>query len=310
MLNRLRTGIFRTRKGISNGLGRLFTGVGPPDHQSLEELETALLMADVGVESTQQILDAVTGRSARGEVRPADIIRDEMIRILRPCAAPLEIPEHAARPFVVLVVGVNGAGKTTTIAKMAKRFQSEGKSVMLAAGDTFRAAAVEQLKTWGERLGVPVVAQGAGADSASVIYDAVSSARARGIDLLLADTAGRLHTQNNLMAELAKINRVIAKQDSSAPHETMLVVDATMGQNALSQARTFDSAIGLSSIALTKLDGTAKGGIIFALAKATALPIRFVGVGEGFEDLQAFVPEHFVDALLDMSGTAKVGAVW
>jgi fused signal recognition particle receptor len=292
-----------------SGLGRVLNRPGPVDPESLEELETGLLLADVGVESTRRIVDAVTEKAPVTGESPSEIMRTEMIGILSACAAPLEIPPRREGPFVILVVGVNGAGKTTTIAKLARRFQAEGRSVMLAAADTFRAAAVEQLETWGTRLEVPVVAQETGADPASVVYDAYSSARARGVDVLLADTAGRLHTQDNLMAELIKVSRVVAKQDAAAPHETMLVLDASMGQNAITQARTFDAAINLDSIVLTKLDGTAKGGVIFALAESLGLPIRFIGIGEGYEDLETFVAEDFVDALLDKPDHRRLEAV-
>ena len=244
---------------------------------------------------------------ARSEVGDADALRgalrEQLLGLLTPVEAPLEIPERAG-PFVILVVGVNGSGKTTTIGKLAKQLTDGGASVMLAAGDTFRAAAVEQLKTWGERNGVPVVSQGTGADSASVIFDALQSATARGVDVLIADTAGRLHTQSNLMDELAKVKRVLGKIDPEAPHETLIVLDGTTGQNALAQARAFHEAIGLSGMAVTKLDGTAKGGIVFAIADALGLPIRFIGVGERVFDLEVFEAARFVDALVATDGEA------
>ncbi|HLF96821.1 MAG TPA: signal recognition particle-docking protein FtsY [Methylococcaceae bacterium] len=300
LAQRLRSGLSRTRGGLAGFLASL-SGRAKIDQTLVEEIETTLLMADVGVEATQLILCRL--QEARRE-QPADaatvrqVLREEMLEMLRPCQAPLR-PEAGSKPFVLLVVGVNGVGKTTTIGKLARRFQSDGHSVMLAAGDTFRAAAVEQLQVWGERNGIPVVAQHTGADSASVIYDAMQSAQARGIDVMIADTAGRLHTKSNLMEELRKIRRILGKLDSAAPHEVLLVLDAGTGQNALSQARLFHEAVQLTGIALTKLDGTAKGGMIFPLARALGLPIRFIGVGEGIEDLQDFDAERFVDALLE-----------
>ena len=299
---RLKEGLSRTRGGMTEGLASLFLGKKQIDDELLEELETRLLMADVGVEATGRILAGVTERLGRKQLKDVqalfEALRDNMAGILRPVSKPLEI-DSAHRPFVVLVVGVNGAGKTTTIGKLAHRFRAQGKSVMLAAGDTFRASAVEQLQAWGERCRVPVVAQHTGADSASVIFDALQAAKARGVDVLIADTAGRLHTQSNLMEELKKVKRVLAKLDPTAPHETLLVLDASTGQNALNQARKFHEAIELNGVVLTKLDGTAKGGIIFAIAQALQLPIRFVGVGEGVEDLRPFNAEEFVAALLD-----------
>ncbi|NIP72361.1 MAG: signal recognition particle-docking protein FtsY [Gammaproteobacteria bacterium] len=298
---RLRRGLAKTRKGLTGGLADLVLGRKTIDDELLEEIETQLLLADVGVEATREIIDDLTARVSRKELSDAPALmralRKDMTRVLAPASRPLRVGE--ARPYVILVVGVNGVGKTTTIGKLARRLQDEGHSVMLAAGDTFRAAAVEQLQAWGERNAVPVIAQPTGADAASVIFDAVAAARARGIDVLIADTAGRLHTQANLMEELRKIKRVIAKQDPNAPHEVMLVVDAGTGQNALSQARQFNEAVELTGIALTKLDGTAKGGILFALAKHTGLPIRFIGVGEQIEDLRAFDAEEFVEALFE-----------
>ena len=297
---RLRAGLSRTRHGLAESVTSLVRSSRKIDRDLLDEIETTLLIADVGVEATREIIDNLTDLIALGQVTDADslmqALRDRMQAILTPCSIPLSIPE-AHRPFVILMVGINGAGKTTTIGKLAHRLQREGRQVMLAAGDTFRAAAVEQLQTWGERNNVPVIAQQQGADSASVIFDALQSARARAVDVLIADTAGRLHTQSNLMEELKKIKRVMGKLDASAPHEVMLVVDAGTGQNALNQAREFNEAVGLTGITLTKLDGTAKGGIIFAIARKTGIPIRFVGVGEGIENLREFDAAEFVEAL-------------
>ncbi len=298
---RLKAGLGKTRKNLSQGLAGLFLGKKTIDEEVLEELETVLLTADVGVEATTAIIDELTARVKRKELSDIDALlaalREAMLEILQPVAQPLEV-DPSKKPFVILMVGVNGVGKTTTIGKLARRYKDEGLSVMLAAGDTFRAAAVEQLQTWGERNDVPVVAQHTGADSAAVIFDALQSAKARGVDLLIADTAGRLHTQSNLMEELKKIKRVMAKLDPEAPHEVMLVVDATTGQNAIAQATQFHEAVGVTGITLTKLDGTAKGGIVIALAKRLGLPIRFIGIGEGVEDLRPFDAEAFVDALL------------
>ncbi|WP_317622925.1 signal recognition particle-docking protein FtsY [Thiohalobacter sp.] len=301
---RLRDGLAKTRSGLTEGISRLVRGRRKIDDALLEELETQLLVADVGVEATTEIIGDLTRRVARKQLDDAEALlaalREDMTALLEPVSKPLEIPEQE-QPFVILMVGVNGAGKTTTIGKLAARFKAEGRSVMLAAGDTFRAAAVEQLQTWGERNGVPVIAQQQGADSASVIFDALQAAQARGIDVLIADTAGRLHTQSNLMEELKKIKRVLGKLDPSAPHEVMLVVDAGTGQNALNQALQFNAAVGLTGITLTKLDGTARGGVIFAIARRLGVPIRFIGVGEAAEDLRPFDAREFVDALF--SGT-------
>jgi fused signal recognition particle receptor len=299
---RLKSGLARTRHSLTEGVASLVLGSKSIDAQLLEEIETTLLLADVGVEATGAIIDDLTARVSRKELGNAealmDALREDMRSILGPVSVPLSIPP-GTRPYVILMVGINGAGKTTTIGKLAHRLRQDGLRVMLAAGDTFRAAAVEQLQTWGERNGVPVIAQQPGADAASVIYDALQAARARGVDVLIADTAGRLHTQSNLMEELKKIRRVLGKLDAGAPHEVMLVVDAGTGQNALSQARQFHEVVGLTGIALTKLDGTAKGGIIFALAKKLALPIRYIGVGEGIENLREFDAVEFVDALFE-----------
>jgi fused signal recognition particle receptor len=297
---RLRDGLSRTRHSLTEGVAELVLGSKAIDDNLLEEIETMLLIADVGVEATREIIDGLTRQVARKELNDADALmaalHDHMQAILVPGSQPLTIPDDT-RPFVILMVGINGAGKTTTIGKLAHRFQQQGKQVMLAAGDTFRAAAVEQLQTWGERNGIPVIAQQQGADSASVIFDALESAKARNMDVLIADTAGRLHTQTNLMDELKKIKRVMGKLDASVPHEVMLVVDAGTGQNALNQAQEFNAAVGLTGITLTKLDGTAKGGIVFAIAKKTNIPIRFIGVGEGIENLREFDAKEFVDAL-------------
>ena len=300
LFQRLKSGLARTRAQFGVGLSSLLRGRKAIDEELLEELETLLLTADVGVEATSRIIGDLTARAKRRELGDADallrVLREQLLAILRSAEAPVRGPAEG-RPQVILMVGVNGAGKTTTIGKLAKRLQDEGQRVMLAAGDTFRAAAVEQLQAWGDRNQVPVIAQHGGADAASVIFDALEAATARGLDVLIADTAGRLHTKSNLMEELAKIVRVIRKIDPDAPHEVLLVVDATTGQNALNQAVQFHQAVGVTGIALTKLDGTAKGGIVFAIADRLHLPIRFVGVGESLEDLRPFDAEDFVDAL-------------
>src|SRR5690606_15874003 len=297
---RLRAGLAKTSASIGEGMASLFLGKKAIDDDLLDELETRLLTADVGVEATNAIIQNLTKRVARKELADSDALyqalQDELAAILRPVEQPLVI-ERGRKPYVILVVGVNGAGKTTTIGKLAKKLQDEGKKVMLAAGDTFRAAAVEQLQVWGERNQIPVIAQHTGADSASVIFDAVQAAQARGIDVLIADTAGRLHTKDNLMEELKKVRRVIGKLDETAPHEVLLVLDAGTGQNAINQTKQFNQAVALTGLALTKLDGTAKGGVIFALAKQFGLPIRYIGVGEGIDDLRTFVAEDFVQAL-------------
>jgi fused signal recognition particle receptor len=302
LFRRLKAGLSKTRSGLTGGVASLLLGRKQIDDELLEELETQLLTADVGVEATQTIIADLTRRVARKQLGDAqalmNALHDDMRAMLEPVSQPLQIPD-AERPFVLLVVGINGAGKTTTIGKIARLLKDQGCSVMLAAGDTFRAAAVEQLKTWGDRNQVPVVAQSQGSDSASVIFDALQAAQARKVDVLIADTAGRLHTQTNLMEELKKIKRVLGKLDQAAPHEVMLVVDAGTGQNALNQAQQFNDAVNLTGIALTKLDGTAKGGIIFAMAKKLAIPIRFIGVGESVEDLRPFNAADFVDALFE-----------
>ena len=298
---RLKRGLSRTGNQLSSGLGTLFLGKKVIDDELLEELESQLLMADMGLEATQRVVTDITGRVSRKELADGEALmqatKAALLDIIRPCEQSLEPMGFA--PFVILVVGVNGAGKTTTIGKLAHRLKAEGKSVMLAAGDTFRAAAVEQLQAWGERNDVPVIAQHTGADSASVLFDGLQAAKARGIDVLIADTAGRLQNKAHLMDELEKVVRVMRKLDPTAPHETLLVLDAGTGQNAVSQAEQFDKSVGVSGIVLTKLDGTAKGGVIFAIAQKLARPIRFVGVGEGVEDLRPFEAKPFIDALFD-----------
>lgn len=296
--SRLKAGLSRTRGQLADSLANLVLGSKEIDDDLLEDIETQLLMADVGVNATRKIIDDLTDKAERKELKDPqalmDRLRQLLSEIIEPCSKPLELTH---KPFVILMVGVNGVGKTTTIGKLAKKFQSEGKSVMLAAGDTFRAAAVEQLQVWGERNNIHVTAQHTGADSASVIFDALQAAQARKIDVLIADTAGRLHTKSNLMDELEKVKRVMQKLDPSAPHEVMLVVDAGTGQNALNQAEHFNKAVPLSGITITKLDGTAKGGIIFALADKMKTPIRYIGVGEGIDDLREFDGDDFIQAL-------------
>lgn len=307
MFSRLKDRLTRTRDALTEGMASLVLGKKAIDADVLEELETRLLSSDVGVDATQRIIEDLTARVKRKQLADGEALvaalREDMLAILAPCAKPLELADR--KPFVILMAGVNGVGKTTTIGKLAKRFQQQGLSVMLAAGDTFRAAAVEQLQIWGERNGVAVIGQRDGADPASVMYDAMQAARARGIDVLIADTAGRLHTQSNLMDELKKVKRVIGKIDPDAPHEIMLVLDAGTGQNALNQARQFNEAVGLTGITLTKLDGTAKGGVVFAIAQQLGLPIRYIGVGEGIDDLQTFDAPAFVDALLGAEATDR-----
>ena len=300
LFSRLKDGLKRTRSGLTDGMSDLVLGKKTIDDELLEDIETLLLTADIGIEATTKLIGELTRQVSRNELKDADALLESLQAQM---AAMLEHSENALqidtskKPYVILMVGINGAGKTTTIGKLAKRFQQDGHSVMLAAGDTFRAAAVEQLQTWGERNNIPVDAQHSGADSASVMFDAVQSAKAKGADILIADTAGRLHTQDNLMEELKKVKRVIQKLDGEAPHEVMLVLDAGTGQNALVQAKQFYEAVGVSGITLTKLDGTAKGGIIFAIAHQLGLPIRFIGVGESIDDLRPFNAEDFVHAL-------------
>jgi fused signal recognition particle receptor len=299
---RLKQGLARSRSTFSDGLADLVLGKKKIDDDLLEELETLLLTADVGVDTTQRIIDDLTDRVKRKTLSdPAAlsvVLQAQLVEILKQCECPVVEPQPG-KPQVILMVGINGAGKTTTIGKLAKKLQNDGQKVMLAAGDTFRAAAVEQLQTWGERNNIPVIAQATGADSASVIFDALQAAQARGMDVLIADTAGRLHTKDNLMDELSKIARVMKKLDEDAPHEVMLVVDAGTGQNAINQAEQFFKAVGLTGITLSKLDGTAKGGIVFAIAERVGVPIRFIGVGEGIDDLRPFDAEEFVKALFE-----------
>jgi|TARA_B110000503_G_scaffold116420_1_gene175509 fused signal recognition particle receptor len=300
--SRVKAGLGKTRVQFSGGIAALLLGRKTLDEDTLEALETLLLSSDVGIEATQTILANLVERASRKTLKDGDalmqLLRETLIDLLTPIQAPLVI-DPSKGPYVILVVGVNGVGKTTTIGKMTQRFQQEGHSVMLAAGDTFRAAAVEQLQAWGERHQVPVIAQHTGADCASVIFDAVQAAKSRKVDILIADTAGRLHNKAHLMTELEKVLRVMKKIDDSAPHEVLLVLDAGTGQNAISQTEAFTKSAPLTGIALTKLDGTARGGIIFALAKRFAIPVRFIGVGEQAADLNRFNAAEFVDALLD-----------
>jgi len=304
---RLKQGLSKTSASIGEGMASLFLGKKVIDDDLLDELETRLLTADVGVEATSAIMQNLSRRVSRKELADSGALykalQEELTSLLKPVEQLLQI-EPGKQPFVILVVGVNGVGKTTTIGKLAKKLQLEGKKVMLAAGDTFRAAAVEQLQVWGERNDIAVIAQHTGADSASVIFDAVQAAKARGVDVLIADTAGRLHTKDNLMEELKKVRRVIGKLDETAPHEVLLVLDAGTGQNAINQTRQFNQAVELTGLALTKLDGTAKGGVIFALAKQFGTPIRYVGVGEGIDDLRDFEADAFVSALFAEKGTS------
>jgi fused signal recognition particle receptor len=304
-IRRLRARLNKGDSWLTYDLARLAPG-GRIDEDVLDELESLLVMADVGVDTTERIIADLQRRLARRELGNVDALRSglrqALIDILEPVSTPLRIPAQDL-PFVILMVGVNGAGKTTTIGKLARRLIDDGLSVMLAAGDTFRAAAVEQLQIWGERNRVPVIAQQPGADPAAVVYDAWDAARARSIDVLLADTAGRLQNQQGLMDELAKIKRVVAKHDPAAPQEIMLVLDASQGQNALVQAEKFHEALGLTGIAVTKLDGTAKGGILLAVADKLGVPVRLIGIGEAVEDMQEFVAADFVDALLASGGS-------
>ena len=289
---RLKAGLSRTRAQLGGLFGRRI------DEEMLEELETTLLMADVGVEATQYLLDELKAAVGRGKLETGEQLQralgDILLKLRAPLEQPLDVSAH--KPFIIMIAGVNGSGKTTSIGKLAKHFQAQGKSVLLAAGDTFRAAAREQLAVWGERNGIAVIAQESG-DAAAVIYDAVNAARARGVDVVLADTAGRLPTQLHLMEESAKVRRVIAKAEPTAPHEVLLVLDANIGQNALAQVKAFDAAIGVTGLVVTKLDGTAKGGVIAAIARQQPKPLRFIGVGEGIDDLQPFSAREFVDAL-------------
>ncbi len=300
--SRLKTSLAKTRAHLTSGIATLFLGKKKLDSDMVDLIETQLLRADVGVEATQQLIQHLTQKLARNELDDTDAalqcLKEDMQAILTPCERELTLTETKT-PFVIVVVGINGSGKTTTIGKLAHYLQATGKKVMLAAGDTYRAAAIEQLQIWGTRNHIPVVAQQPGSDTAAVIYDATESAKAHGIDVLIADTAGRLHTQTGLMEELKKVKRALAKIDPAAPHETLLILDASIGQNALNQAKQFHEAMAVTGIVLTKLDGTAKGGIIFAIAKQLAIPIRFIGVGEGIEDLRPFHAEEFISALFE-----------
>ncbi len=306
MFGRLKQRLSKTRSSITDGISNAVLGKKEIDDDLLEEIETQLLISDMGVEATMSIISSLTDRISRKQLSDADslfqALEEDMNALLEPVSIPFAM-DSSKSPYVILMVGINGAGKTTTIGKLAKKFQHEGHSVMLAAGDTFRAAAVEQLQVWGERNNIPVIAQHSGADSASVIYDAIEAGKARNIDIIIADTAGRLHTQSNLMDELAKVKRVASKLDATAPHEIMLVVDAGTGQNALIQAEQFNQTVGLTGITVTKLDGTARGGIIFAIAKKLGIPIRFIGVGESIDDLREFNSKEFVRALLSRDGS-------
>ena len=299
--SRLKQSLTKTRQALGGGLFDLFRGK-KIDDELFEELETHLLIADVGVDTTNKIINSLIASSSKKQLKDAealyDLLKLELKKIIEPVAKPLTIPESDS-PYVILMVGVNGVGKTTTIGKLAKQFQAEGKSVMLAAGDTFRAAAVEQLQVWGDRNDIPVIAQHTGADSASVIFDAISAAKARKVDVLIADTAGRLQNKSHLMEELKKVVRVMKKIDENAPHEVMLTLDAGTGQNALSQTELFNQAANVTGLTLTKLDGTAKGGVVFAVADKFSIPIRYLGVGEGIDDLRPFNDDDFIDALFE-----------
>lgn len=311
LFSRLRQSLSKTRSALTDSLSALVLGRKTIDQSLLDDIETQLLSADMGLEATDHVIQALTLKLNRKQLASPqallDSLKSELASLLLPCEAPLVIPTDI-RPYVILVVGVNGAGKTTTIGKLARRLQQQGHKLVLAAGDTFRAAAVEQLKVWGDRNQVPVIAQPTGSDSASVIFDAYQSAKARGASVLIADTAGRLHNKDNLMQELEKIVRVLKKLDPALPHETLLVLDSTTGQNSLNQARSFHKSVNVTGLALTKLDGTAKGGMVFAIAKELSLPIRYIGVGEKVEDLRPFVAKDFVDALFVQSEAAQTGA--
>lgn len=308
LFSKLKEGLRRSRESLTEGVSQLFLGKKAIDAELLEELEGLLISADLGVEVTGKIMQELTGQVQRKQLNDRETLltalNDYLKKLLRPCEVELTIP-NTIKPYVILMVGVNGAGKTTTIGKLARKLQNDGKQILLAAGDTFRAAAIEQLQNWGARSQIPVIAQHSGADSASVIYDAFEAAQSRSFDVLIADTAGRLHTQDNLMEELKKVVRVIKKQEPFAPHEILLVLDAGIGQNAILQAKKFHEAIGVTGLIITKLDGTAKGGIIFNIANALKLPIRFIGVGEGVDDLRPFEAEAFVEALMGMGPVQK-----
>ena len=298
---RLQQGLQKTRAVLTSDLSELFSAHRQIDAALLEELETRMIMADVGIEATSRIIDALRESAKKNPAMEGEellaLLREQMLEVLRPVEMPLVIPE-TKKPFVLLIVGVNGAGKTTTIGKLTNMLLNDGHSVLLAAGDTFRAAAIEQIRSWGDKTGVPVIAQQQGADAAAVVYDALASARSRNTDVVIADTAGRLHNKDNLMEELKKIRRTITRFDPELAVETMLVLDACTGQNAVSQAQTFNEVTRVDGITLTKLDGTAKGGIIFALAYKLGIPIRFIGVGEQLDDLRTFNAADFIDALL------------
>lgn len=300
---RLRSGLTKTRSQFSEGVVRLFRGKKAMDAELRDELERLLLMSDFGVDTTERLLDGLAERLSRQALDQEDAIlaalKAELLSLITPAEVPLPMDSLPHQPFVVLVIGVNGNGKTTTIGKLAHKYQQAGKRVVLAAGDTYRAAAVEQLTVWGERANVPVISQATGADSAAVVFDAFESAKARDLDVLIADTAGRLHTRDDLMSELEKVSRVLKKLDADAPHEVLLVLDAGTGQNALQQVKAFQAAMKVSGLVLTKLDGTAKGGIIFSIAQETQLPIRYIGIGEGVDDLRPFVAQEFVEALFE-----------
>ncbi len=298
--SRLKKGLQKTSGKFGSSFSNLLLGKKIIDEDLIDDVEMQLITADIGVDATEEIMEAIRSQVSRNELQTMEdltkLLKTKLLEIVTPSSVPLQI-QTEKKPYVILMVGINGAGKTTTIGKMAKKFLDEGHSVMLAAGDTFRAAAVEQLQEWGARNDVPVVAQHTGADSASVIFDGIQAAKSRGVDVLIADTAGRLHTKHNLMDELKKVVRVIKKLEQEAPHEVMLVLDAGTGQNALSQAEQFKAAVNVSGITLTKMDGTAKGGVIFAIAKKTELPVRYIGIGESIDDLRVFNASDFVDAL-------------
>lgn len=299
---KFKQGLSKTRSEFGEGIANLLLGKKELDADLIDELETALISADLGIDTTNNIIASLKGELKRKHIDDSNAVYRHLQNYLQNLMQAKQeqlIVDTTEKPYVILMTGVNGAGKTTTIGKLAKQFKQQGKKVMLAAGDTFRAAAVEQLKAWGERNDIPVIAQHTGADSASVIFDALQAAKARGVDVLIADTAGRLHTQNNLMDELKKVKKVMQKLDASAPHETMLVLDASIGQNALNQAEQFNDAIGVTGITMTKLDGTARGGILFAIANALDIPFRYVGIGEGIDDLRVFDANHFVNAIFD-----------
>ncbi len=299
---KFKQGLKKTKIGIGDSIANLLLGKKEINADLLEELESLLISADLGIDATSKILNDVKSELKRKHLGNSEAIFEHLRKYLKELLLTRQehlIIDTSKKPYVILMVGINGAGKTTTIGKLAKQFKQQGKKVMLAAGDTFRAAAVEQLQAWGERNSIPVIAQHTGADSASVIYDAMQAAQARGIDILIADTAGRLHTQNNLMEELKKVKKVIEKLDDTAPHEIMLVLDASIGQNALNQAQQFHNAVAVSGITITKLDGTARGGILFAIANALDIPFRFIGIGEGIDDLRPFDANYFVDAIFE-----------